>query len=103
MTMPQAQPARPSEYQVKAAYLYNFGKFVAWPAAVQNRTDSFAICVIGQDPFGPILDTTVSGEAIGGKAVVSRRITKVQDVNTCRILFISGSEEGRLREILTAV
>jgi hypothetical protein len=97
------QPPKPSEYQVKAAYLYNFGKFVAWPVAVQNRNDSFAICIIGQDPFGTMLDNIVSGEAIGGKAVVPRRITKLEEVAGCRILFISGSEESRLREILTAV
>ena len=101
---PPQQPARASEYQVKAAYLFNFGKFVAWPAgSTAAQGDAFPICVIGQDPFGQILDMTLSGEVIGGKSVVPRRISRVQDVSSCRILFISSSEEGRLREILGAV
>ncbi len=95
------QPARPSEYQVKAAYLYNFGKYVEWPAAAQN--DSFPICVIGQDPFGPMLEAATAGGAIDGKLVVTRRISKMDGITGCRILFISGSEESRLREILDAV
>src|SRR5690348_2325090 len=49
---------RPSEYQVKAAYLYNFGKFVTWPDA--GVASEFDVCVLGADPFGTLLDTTVS-------------------------------------------
>ena len=42
-----------SEYQVKAAYLYNFGKFIEWPASARlSKSDSFAICIFGRDPFG---------------------------------------------------
>jgi hypothetical protein len=107
LSMPPAplqQPPRATEYQVKAAYLFNFGKFVVWPpGSTAAQGDAFPICVIGQDPFGQILDMTLSGEAIGGRSVVARRISRVQDVTSCRILFISSSEEGRLREILGAV
>ncbi|MGH9723681.1 MAG: YfiR family protein, partial [Candidatus Acidiferrales bacterium] len=55
----QAQQPKVSEYQVKAVYLYNFGRFVQWPPNVTANNDStFTICVLGQDPFGPILDAT---------------------------------------------
>lgn len=98
-----AQRSSPSEYEVKAAYLYNFGKFVQWPAAVNSTDDAFTICVLGRDPFGATLDSTTSGESINAKKIVIKRIPNAQDAQGCRILFISSSEEGRLREILRAL
>ncbi len=95
-----AQQANPTEYEVKAAYLYNFGKFVEWPAKVTAASEFFSICVLGEDPFGSTFDATIAGESINGKKVVVKRITKPQDAVSCRILFISSSEEGRLQEIL---
>ena len=97
-----AQRSSPSEYEVKAAYLYDFGKFVAWPARVA-ASDDFPICVLGQDPFGPTFDATIAGETINGKKVVVNRITKPQDALSCHILFISASEESQLKEILATI
>ena len=98
----QAQAARVSEYEVKAAYLYNFGSFVEWPTKV-GKGDSFAVCVLGKDPFGAALDATVAGEVIGDAHVVAKRLSTIQDLEHCRILFISSSEESQLREILAAL
>ncbi|MGO8791577.1 MAG: YfiR family protein [Terriglobia bacterium] len=90
-----------SEYEVKAAYLYNFGRFVEWPPDVpSSQADEFTICVLGRDPFGLALDTTISGEKIEGKNVVARRISKAEEVENCRILFISASEDRQLKAIL---
>ena len=100
----QAQQPKVSEYQVKATYLYNFGRFVQWPTTVSAaKGDSFPICVIGQDPFGPDLDAILTGEIIDGKAVVAKRVSKPQDAVSCRILYISSSEESRLKEVLAAL
>jgi YfiR/HmsC-like len=93
----------PTEYQVKAAYLYNFGKFVEWPINATASEGSFNICVLGQDPFGPTLAATITGESIKGKNVLLKRIPRVQDAVGCHILFISSSEEVRLKEILAAL
>ena len=99
-----AQQPKPSEYQVKAAYLYNFGKFIKWPANVPaDKGNSFAVCVLGKDPFGPTLDSTLAGEALDGKPVVIRRISRPQDAGDCRVLFISSTEGSHLKEILTAL
>lgn len=98
-----AQQANTREYEVKAAYLYNFGKFVEWPAKVTATSDIFSICVLGEDPFGAAFDATISGESINGKKVVVKRITKPLDAVSCRILFISSSEESRLKEILATL
>lgn len=99
-----AQQSDPNEYQVKATYLYNFGKYVKWPASFPaSKADSFPVCIFGQDPFGAVLDSTLAGETLDGKPVVLRRISKSQDAAECRILFISSTEEKHLKEILGAL
>src|SRR5712671_3396807 len=99
-----AQQSKPTEYQVKAAYLYNFGRFVKWPPGLAaGKGDSFPVCVLGRDPFGSILDSTLAGEALEGKPVVIRRIARPQDAADCRILFVSSTEENHLKEILAAI
>lgn len=96
-----AQQLKPNEYQVKATYLYNFGKFVKWPTEGEaNKSDSFGVCVLGQDPFGPILDTTLSRETLDGKPVVLKRIARAQDAADCKIVFVSSGEEKHLKEDL---
>jgi len=100
----RAQQPKASEFQVKAAYLYNFGRFVAWPD--QNPPDGgnvFEICVLGADPFGPTLDATLASGTIGGKSVTAKRIAKPEEVDSCRIVFISSSEEKHLKEVLSAL
>jgi hypothetical protein len=100
----QGQQAKPTEYEVKATYLYNFSRFVEWPAqGAQAQSDSFAICVLGEDRFGPALKATVAQETIGGKSVVVRQVPAAQDAVNCRVLFISSSEDKRLKEILTSL
>ncbi|PYX78736.1 MAG: DUF4154 domain-containing protein [Acidobacteria bacterium] len=93
----------PTEYQVKAAYLYNFGKFVEWPANMTVSDSSFNICVLGQDPFGPTFGTTIAGENIRGKNVLLKRLSKAQEAFGCHILFISSSEQVHLKDILAAL
>ncbi|HKR32509.1 MAG TPA: YfiR family protein [Terriglobales bacterium] len=99
-----AQQQRVSEYQVKATYLYNFGRFVRWPDNfASGKGNSFGVCVLGQDPFGPALNSTFAGETLDGKPVVIRRISKPEDAVGCRILFISSSEEVHLQAILAVL
>lgn len=96
-----AQESHPTESQVKAAYLYNFGKFVTWPGAAGSGA-SFQICVLGKDPFGVILESTVAGGNIEDKQVTAKRISSLQESDHCRIVFISSSEQARLKTILAA-
>jgi len=90
----------PTESQVKAAYLYNFGKFVTWPPDSSQSQEFFAICILGKDPFGAVLDSTVTGQKIDGKAIKIRRFSRLQDAAGCKVLYISSSEEPRLAAIL---
>lgn len=99
------QDLRATEYQLKAAYLTEFGRFVEqWSARPQPAPDeTFDICVLGQDPMGAALDAAVRAEKIGGAALAAKRITRPQEALACRVLFISPSEENQLGAILNAL
>jgi hypothetical protein len=99
ITRSEAQETRPTESQVKAAYLFNFGRFVRWPVPADS-VDSLQICVLGKNSFGTVLDATVRGEAISGKPVTTRNIPSMREADGCHILFVSMSEEARLSTVL---
>lgn len=89
------------EYRVKAAFLYNFAKFVEWPSASEaSGSDRFALCVLGADPFGPILDETVSGKSVQGKPLEVRRVETAAAAMTCQVVFISSSERSQISTIV---
>jgi len=93
-----AQKPGPTEYQVKAAFLYNFAKFVEWPPAV----GALQVCIFGDDHFGGDAEA-IEGKMAGGKALVIKRTRSVQDIGNCGMLFISSSESERLGGIIAAV
>ena len=84
------------EYQVKAAFLYNFAKFVEWPSdALPQDSSPFIIGVLGDDPFGANLDKTVEGKALGEHKIVAKRFKKLEDVQTCH-----RSEKDKMSKIV---
>lgn len=90
----------PTEYEVKAAFLYNFAKYVEWPRDPQRAAEPFVVTVLGEDPFGSILDDAFEGKAIDHRRIVLRRVTRTEEVGASQILFISHSEAGQLPGIL---
>lgn len=94
----------PTEYDVKAVFVLNFSRFVAWPTqAFTSATQPFAICVLGNDPFGPHLDDAVRGERADGHPLIVRRFQSIADVGDCQILFIDQSQAAQLPRILAAL
>jgi hypothetical protein len=95
-------PRAPSpEFQVKAGQLFHFTGFVEWPsAAFRDPEAPLVIGVLGDDPFGSVLDELVRDEKINGHPLVARRYRHVEDVTDCHILFISGSEAADFPRIL---
>lgn len=91
---------KPSAYDVEAAYLFNFGKFVTWPGNPTAPDQPLTICVLGDDPLAPPLDRLVTGEKIDGKSVFDKKISRPEDAPNCSILYISSSEAARLNRIL---
>ena len=92
------------EYRVKAAFLYNFARFVDWPPEHSAGPDEpIVLAVLGEDPFGAILDDTVRGKTINQKPFTVRRFRSLEELEPCHVLFISRSESRRLPEILRAL
>ena len=93
-----------SEYDVKAAYLFNFAKFVEWPSdAFRDPSEPISIAVVGDDPFDGALDRTLAGKTIRGRTLVAKRFATAANLEHCHILFIPESEGGRTGEILARV
>jgi YfiR/HmsC-like len=99
-----SQTVRASASDIQAVFLFNFAQFVEWPAeAFSDAKAPLVIGIMGDDPFGSILDETVRGETVRGRPFKIRRYRRVDDAKHCHILFISRSEAQRLEEILAAV
>jgi hypothetical protein len=88
------------EYQVKAAFLLNFTKFIVWPAsAFDDRGSPLRICVLGDDPFGGSLRQIVEGEIVNRRKLVTERIRRPPQPRFCQVLFISRDEELALGDV----
>lgn len=101
----RAYAAQPSEYELKAAFLYHFAQLVNWPPEAFAKADSpMAIGVLGENPFGKQLEESLRGKSVNGHPLAVKEFqTTEQGANTCHILFISRSEREHLPEILAAV
>ena len=75
------------EYRVKAAYLFNFTKFVEWPDAAVQNIAAFNICAAGRNPFGPALSSTFVGETAAGLPLMAR-VVGADTVSSCQVLFV---------------
>lgn len=96
----RAQETPPSEYELKAAYLFNFMKFVEWPEEAFAKPDSaMVIGVLGDNPFGRNLEDAVRNKTINGRRLVVKKAVPLAEAHTCHVLFISTSERRRLSEI----
>ncbi|HVS54614.1 MAG TPA: YfiR family protein [Opitutaceae bacterium] len=92
-----AEGAVSKEYQLKAAFLYNFTKFVEWPAARFAEANSpIVIGVLGQNPFGGELEKITEGRTVNGRAIVVKVITTAEEASTVHLLFVPRGEETRL-------
>jgi hypothetical protein len=93
-----------SEYQVKAAYLFNFLKFVDYPSeAFADPLAPIVVGVVGEDPFGSALPQVVTGKTVAGRDLVIRLYRPGEDLRGAHILFISASERKRLPMILSSL
>jgi hypothetical protein len=90
----------PTEYEVKAAYVFYFAKFVSWPEdAFRDKNSPLTIGVFGNDEFGSLLETIVKGKTIQEHPISIRFLKKPADFRSCHLLFISASEVKRMKQI----
>ena len=93
----------PSEYQVKAAFLYNFVKFVEWPPNAVEAREPITLCVLGKDPFGSELARAIEHKSVNGHPIAIRRVADAVAAQSCQVLFVSASESDRVAEIVKAL
>jgi hypothetical protein len=91
-----AESSTMTEYQLKAAYLFNFVAFTEWPA---DLGDSLSLCIYGPDPFGRDIDR-FHGEDVNGHLVQVSRISTADELGGCDIVFISGEVISNARRVL---
>jgi len=100
----RAEPDPSLEHRVKAAFLYNFAKFVEWPTNAFTRVDSpFVIAVLGDESLTQVLEQTVKGKSIGNRAIQTRRITDTTRIGPCQILFVARSNTQQSEQIVDAL
>ena len=93
-----------NEYQVKAAFVYTFAKFVEWPPQTfSSPSAAITICILGDDPFGGFLDDTVKGKTLDDRPLAIYRLTGLPTGQECKILFIAASEGRRIQALLASL
>ena len=95
-----ADSAPSLEYPIKATFLDKFGDFITWPAEAPP-VPAFNICVLGEDPFGPLIDQTLRGQVMGGRPVALMRPRSVEDSQSCHIVYLGKTD--RTATILAAL
>jgi hypothetical protein len=103
-SQPDTPTASPTEYEVKAAFLYNFARFVEWPAETRHDPGApFVIAILGRDPFGSVIDETVAGKRVAGRPIEVRRVARVDEVREAQIVYVSPSERPNMAAVLKAL
>lgn len=97
----RAQESQPSPYELKAAFLFNFAKFVEWPPeALPQKNSPFVIGILGENPFGSDLEKVIRDKKVNDHPIEIKPFSSPAEATNCHILFISSSEKERLAEII---
>lgn len=103
VTLPDLKGQQVSQYDVEAAYLYNFGKFVRWPADTSASPKDFDICIMGRDPFGATLRRLTAGDQIAGRNIHERVVSTAHEAAGCAIVYITDSGQANLKKAVAAL
>lgn len=94
----------PSEYQVKAEFLYNFAKFIKWPDNAFSQTNSpLVIGILGDDPFGPSLELALEGKMVDGHPLFVRDVDTLSDMRQCQVVFICKKPKRNIPRLLNTL
>lgn len=96
----RAAPSSPTETEVEAAFLCAFAEFVDWPAIPNGVV---TIGILGQDPFGSLLEETIKSRALKTKTLGVRRLSRIEDALTCQIVYVSASERHNIATVVAAL
>jgi hypothetical protein len=92
------------EYVVKAGFLFNLAKYVAWPDPAFASTGApIQIGIVGEDPFEGALERTLAEKSVHSRSFQIHRFRELADIHSVHILFVPRSESGRVAQILSMV
>jgi uncharacterized protein DUF4154 len=104
LTLPPAVRAQDDprrEYELKAAFLFNFAKFIEWPpSSFVTPQSPFTICIWGQDPFGHVLDDQLQQKSIDERPFAVQRLKDEAAARRCQMVFVSSSESPHLADLV---
>lgn len=93
-----------TEYQLKAAFIYNFTRFIDWPPDAFNSADApFIIGILGKDPLGTYLDDLVKDEKLDNHTITVQRFSDLKEINQCNILFIPAEEATKINKQIPSI
>ena len=99
-----AQTIDDHEYQIKAAFLFNFTQFVEWPVDALPETKApLVIGILGENPFSTYLEEIIAGEQVNGHPLVVQQYKNVEEIKTCHILFINLAETDQPEQAITSL
>jgi len=99
-----AQSSATVEYQVKAAFLLNFARFVEWPPdAFESDKAPIAFCIFRQNPFGSALVDITEGQSINDRGLAVRYVQDPADLKSCQLVFVSDAADKDLPAVLGAL
>jgi hypothetical protein len=92
-----------NEYEAKAAFLFNFVKFVEWPAqAFADDNSPLIIGVVGDDKSSIVIEQIINGKIANGRSVIVKRFSNFRGLTPCHMVFVRTSERDRIRQTLAA-
>lgn len=99
-----AQSTAVSSAEIKAAFLYNFATFSEWPSeAFSNSNSPFTIGILGDNPFGTVLNDIIRNETKEGHPLTVKYFNKIEDVKNCQILFVNMPKSDTQVQAITAL
>lgn len=107
VTATAADPDGSQEYTLKAAFLLNFLKFTDWTRETAPSNSPCVVAVLGEDPFGPVLETTVADKTVRGRPIRVVRFANARSLTESdeqfHVLFVASPADRRMEEVLKAV
>ena len=95
-----AETPQSTEYRVKAAFMYNFSRFVQWPSTANGQASDFTLCILGHDPFGEALDS-LAGKLVRDQVLAIKRFDNPALIDSCQLVFIGQNNSSNLGDILS--
>jgi len=94
----------PREEQVKAAFIYNFTQFVAWPDDAFPSIDApFVVAIVGDDPLSQAIEQAMTDKLVNGRRIVVSHFASADRIGRCQLLIVPASQQGAAAAVLAKI